>query len=183
MKSRIDFGTRQTECRHQSWKALIFNNSHLHVYKWYTRGLLVLTFSLPNRKWHQDLYLQTALNAHCRMPGCDLVKAASTVLHGGFCCTSDAAASGVSCARPGSPAAHGLPAFLYHHLPHSFHRADCGHVSRTIGKCTGPARGEYGKNMKFMNKCALGLGDILTVNHSDWSSDPQTQIRGIFRAS
>lgn len=37
---------------------------------------------------------------------------------------------------------------------------------------------EYGKNMKFINKCALGLGNILTVNHSDWSSDPQNPDTG-----
>lgn len=34
MKNRIGFGMRQTECRHQSQNALIFNNPHLHVYKW-----------------------------------------------------------------------------------------------------------------------------------------------------
>lgn len=31
MNSRIGLGMRQTECRHQSRNALIFNNPHLHV--------------------------------------------------------------------------------------------------------------------------------------------------------
>lgn len=59
---------------HQSWNALIFNSLHLHVYKWYNRGLLAVTFSLPNRKWHQGLYLQTALNAHAECQGVTLQR-------------------------------------------------------------------------------------------------------------
>lgn len=52
MKNRIGFGVRQTECRHQSQNALIFNNPHLHVYKWYNQGLLTLILPLPSSKWH-----------------------------------------------------------------------------------------------------------------------------------
>lgn len=60
MNNRIGFGVRQTECRHQSQNALIFNNPHLHVYKWYNQGLLTLIFPLPNRSWHRSWCLQTA---------------------------------------------------------------------------------------------------------------------------
>lgn len=64
MKNRIGFGVRQTECRHQSQNALIFNNPHLHVYKWYNQGLLMLILPLPNRSWHRSWRLQTAREAH-----------------------------------------------------------------------------------------------------------------------
>lgn len=182
MRSRIDFGMRQTECRHQSWDALIFNNPHLHVYKWYNRGLLVVTFSLPNRKWHQGLYLQTALNAHSRMPGCDLAEDASAVLHGWFCCTSEASRSGVSCDGPISPAAHILPSLLYLLcLVQSTEFLGTGGV--TGPACGGPCSHRVWENMKYINKCALGLGNILAVNHWTGVQIPRTQIWGLLRVS
>lgn len=77
MKNRIGFGVRQTECRHQSQNALIFNNPHLHVYKWYNQGLLALILPLPNRRWHTSWRLQTAWEAHGRAWGvCDLAEGA-----------------------------------------------------------------------------------------------------------
>jgi len=63
MKNRIGFGVRQTECRHQSQNALIFNNPHLHVYKWYNQELLMLILPLPNWSWHRIWHLQTAWEA------------------------------------------------------------------------------------------------------------------------
>lgn len=66
MKNRIGFGVRQTECRHQSQNALIFNNPHLHVYKWYNQELLMLILPLPNRSWHRSWCLQTAWEARGR---------------------------------------------------------------------------------------------------------------------
>lgn len=108
------------------------------------------------------------------MPGCDLAEDASAVLHGWFCCTSEASRSGVSCDGPMSPAAHVLPSLIYLLcLAHSTKfLATWGHALGLHVEVHVLA--EYGKNMKYINKCTLGLGNILAVNHLDWSSDPDT---------
>lgn len=103
------------------------------------------------------------------MPGCDLAEDASAVLHGWFCCTSEASRSGVSCVGPISPAAHVLPSLLY-----LLGLIQSTEFLGTRGRALGlhvevHVLTEYGKNMKYRNKCALGLGNILAVNHLDWS--------------
>lgn len=113
MESSIDCGTRQTECRHRSWNALIFNNPHLHVYKCYNQRLLVLTLSLPNRKWHQGLYVETTLAVHSRKPGVwPRWGGSAACCTGGSGRTPAAASSGVLSGRPNCSG----PSVLWHLL-------------------------------------------------------------------
>lgn len=169
MESSIDCGTRQTECRHQSWNALIFNNPHLHVYKWYNQGLLVLTLSLPNRKWHQGLYVETTLAVHSRKPGVWPHWGAVLLA---ACCPGGS----------GRPSCSG-PSILWHLLgpfvPQS--RLDFSRNSREMHWSCMEVPVLSKTDMKSISECGYPRKQ-LAVRHLDWSSDPQNPGTGSLRA-